>query len=96
MRVIVRDAQEWRPLRARGKTAFVLRYGVLTRGVPMALVVAVGIELYLGGRFPQALAEPAFLGRLLLSLVVFSVSGCFRALMLWRLYEGRFGGGAAT
>ena len=92
--MVVKDASEWERYRKHGKQGFVLRYGIFLRGIPMALVVAVGIELYLGGRFPAALGEPEFLGRLLLALVVFSVSGTFRAIMLWNLYERRFGGTA--
>lgn len=94
--MIVRDAREWARYHARGRHNFILRYGIFARGIPMALVVAIGIELYLGNSFPAAFRDPSFLGRLLLSLVVFSISGSFRAIMLWNLYERRFGGSAGA
>lgn len=61
--------------------------GVLGRGLPMAILVAVGLELYLGGSFPEALRTSAFLGRLLLALVVFSASGSLTARLTWDAYE---------
>ena len=63
--------------------------GVVGRGVPLAIVCAVAIELYLGGSFPEALRTPAFLGRLLLALVVFSASGCLTARLTWDVHERR-------
>jgi hypothetical protein len=53
----------------------------------MAILVAVGIELYLGGSFPEALRTRAFLGRLLLALVVFSASGSLTARLTWDAYD---------
>jgi hypothetical protein len=91
----VRTAEEWAPLRARGKRWFLLRYGVLGRGLPLALVCALAIEASLGTPFPAALWSPAFLGRLALAFVVFSASGCLTAHVTWNLYERRLGGGAA-
>jgi hypothetical protein len=66
-----------------------LMRGVLGRGLPMALLVAVCIELYLGGEFPEALRTPGFLGRLLLGVVLFSASGMLTARMTWDMQERR-------
>lgn len=82
---------EWDRVRARGRNRFLLLRGVLGRGVPMALVCAVGIELYLGGRLPEALSTPSFLGRLALALAFFSVGGVLNAQMQWKLNHKRFG-----
>ena len=87
----VRDPAEWDRIRARGKNWFLFSRGVLGRGVPMALVLALGIELYLGGRLPGALLGTAFLGRLALALVIFSVGGVLNAQMQWKLNQKRFG-----
>jgi hypothetical protein len=89
---IVRTQEEWAPLRARGKRWFLLRYGVLGRGLPLAVVCALAIEVSVGTPFPGALWSPAFLGRLALAFVVFSASGCLTANATWNLYERRLGG----
>jgi hypothetical protein len=89
---IVRTQEEWAPLAARGKPWFLLRYGVLGRGLPLALICAVAIELSLGGRFPEALRDASFLGRFALAFAVFSASGCLTAHVTWNLYARRFGG----
>ena len=89
--MVVRTREEWARLRRSGEWNFILRYGVLTRGLPMALVVSVAIELYLGGSFPEALRSPSFLGRFALAFVVFGLGGASTARMTWRLYERRFG-----
>jgi hypothetical protein len=81
--------QEWERIRAGGRTRYVLTRGVLGRGVPMALLVAIGIELYLGGSFPEALTTPGFLGRLLLGLALFSASGILTARLAWNVHERR-------
>ena len=39
---VVRTHAEWAALRARGRRWFLLRYGVLGRGLPLALLCAVG------------------------------------------------------
>lgn len=88
----IRSQAEWEQLRARGRADFILRNGVLRRGLPMGLVVGVALELYLGGRFPGALQTAAFWGRLALCLGVFSASGSITAAASWRVYERHFGG----
>lgn len=94
---IVRTREEWAPLRARGRGWFLLRYGVLGRGLPLALICAVAIEVSLGSPFPEALRSQAFLLRFVLALAVFSVSGCLTANVTWNLYERKLGppGGGA-
>ncbi len=89
--VIARSQTEWDRIRERGKPWFLFSRGVLGRGIPMALICAVGIEVYVGGRFPDALLEAPFLGRLALALAVFSVGGLLNAQMQWKLHEKRFG-----
>lgn len=91
---IVRTREEWAPLRARGRRWFLLRYGVLGRGLPLALLCAVAIEASLGSPFPDALRSQAFLGRLALAFAVFSLSGCITANATWNLYERKLGGAA--
>jgi hypothetical protein len=91
MAVVITRKEEWERIRARGQRHFVIRYGVIGRGLPMALICALGIELALGSRFPEALWSPAFVGRFAFALVVFSLGGALTARTTWRLYERRFG-----
>jgi hypothetical protein len=86
-------ADEWRSARERGKAAFLLRYGVLGRGLPFGALVALAIEAALGTALPEALTSPPFLTRLVACIAVFSLSGCMRANFTWRLCEKRFGAG---
>jgi len=81
--------EEWPSVRARGKQAFLLRYGFLGRGLPLGALVALVIEAGLGGTFPAALSSPSFLGRLLLCIAVFSVTGCINANVNWNAHEKR-------
>jgi hypothetical protein len=87
-------AAEWPAVRARGKNAFLLRYGFLRRGLPLGVVVALAIEAGLGGQFPDALSSPLFLLRLALSVAVFTLSGCISASFTWSVQERRFAGRA--
>ena len=87
MRVFRPD--EWPGVRARGKGAFLVRYGFLGRGLPLGVLVALVIEAGLGGTFPAALSSPSFLGRLLLCVAVFSVTGCINANVNWNAHEKR-------
>ena len=93
---IVRTREEWAPLRARGRRWFLLRYGVLGRGLPLALLCAVAIEVSLGSPFPDALRSQAFLGRFALAFAAFSLSGCITANASWNLYERKLGPGSDT
>lgn len=83
------QANEWSSVRARGKNAFLLRYGVVGRGLPLGVLCAVAIEAALGTAFPDTLWSPPFLLRLASLVAVFSVSGCMRANLTWNLHEKR-------
>ena len=81
------SANEWNSVRARGRNAFLFRYGVIGRGLPLGALCAVAIEGALGGAFPAALWSSSFLLRLIALAAVFSVSGCLRANINWNLHE---------
>jgi hypothetical protein len=88
------QASEWQGVRARGKNAFLLRYGVVGRGLPLAVLCAVAIEGALGSPFPDVLWSAPFLLRFGLLVGVFSFSGCLRANLNWNLHEKRHASGA--
>ena len=89
--MVAHSQREWDLIRQRGKPRFLFTRGVLGRGIPMALVCALGVEIYLGGELPDALLEAPFLGRLALGLAIFSLGGVLNAQMQWKLHEKRFG-----
>jgi hypothetical protein len=93
---IVRTREEWTAIRAHGRRWFLIRYGVIGRGLPLALLCALAIEVSIGGSFPELLRSQAFLGRLALAFAVFSASGCLTANATWNLYERRLGPGAGS
>jgi hypothetical protein len=83
--------EDWARIRTAGRGQYLFRYGVLGRGVPMGILVALLIELLdPSGAMPDALLEPRFLWRLLLAIAVFAASGCLSALANWRMHERRF------
>ena len=80
---------EWAHVRARGKRAFLIRYGIVGRGLPLGILIAIAIEASLGGSLPGAFVKPEFLGRLLLCIGVFSATGCLNANVSWNENERR-------
>jgi hypothetical protein len=91
---MVRSPAEWQVVRAAGKRWFLLRYGVLGRGLPLAILCAAAIQFALGTPPQEWLRTRDFWVRLGLALVVFSLSGSLTANATWNLYERRFGEGA--
>ena len=87
----VHSSEDWAKIRTAGRGQYLFRYGVLGRGLPMGILVALLIEVFSpSAPMPDALLEPRFLGRLLLAIAVFSASGCISALANWRIHERRF------
>jgi hypothetical protein len=93
MAVRITRREDWETIRARGRPRFLLMAGVLGRGLPMGLVVALAIEIVTGEPIPDSLLSQRFAFRLALAIAVFSLSGCLSAAMTWRLYEKKFGDG---
>jgi hypothetical protein len=83
--------EEWAKIRTLGPRRYLLRYGVVARGIPMGVVVALLIEfINPSGAMPESLLGPRFLWMLLLAVAVFSASGCISAWANWRVHERRF------
>jgi hypothetical protein len=78
-------------MRSGGRTRYLLRQGVLRRGIPMALATAVLIEAIQGGLTPDSLGSAGFQLRLLVAFVVFSLGGVLSAYTQWKMLEKRFG-----
>ena len=89
---IFRNPQEWEPVRTAGKPWFLIRYGVLGRGLPLVLLCAV-VDPVRARHAARGVAEVAgLLIRLGLFVVLFSFTGVMTANATWKLNERRFGG----
>jgi hypothetical protein len=93
---IVRNPQEWEAVRAAGKPWFLIRYGVLGRGIPLALLCAIAIQFALGTPPAEWLRSQDFLLRLGLFVLLFSFTGSMTANATWKLNERRFGGAGSA
>lgn len=78
-------------MRSGGRTRYLLRQGVLRRGIPMALATALLIEAVQGTLGPDTLGSAGFQLRLLVAFVVFSLGGVLSAYAQWKMLEKRFG-----
>jgi hypothetical protein len=83
---------EWRRVRAAGQASFLLRHGLLGRGLPLGTVTAVVVKVAQGGRLPEELASLGFLGLLAFCIAVFTASGTLAARASWGLHERRYSG----
>lgn len=82
---------EWEEIKANGRTRFLLLFGVLGRGLPMAAVFLI-VFLFLEGRSFDAelLGDRNVVLRFLLAALLFSVGGVASAYARWRAMELRF------
>jgi hypothetical protein len=85
------QAEEWGAVRAKGRGAFLFRYGFLGRGLPLGTVAAIAIESVRGGPLPDALTTTPFFTLLFFCVAVMTASGCFAAHFNWNLHERRYG-----
>ncbi|MEN8184668.1 MAG: hypothetical protein ABFS46_19275 [Myxococcota bacterium] len=66
--------------------------GVLGRGLPVGVVLAVVVQMITGSPLPDSLLTARFGLTTLAAVALFSLSGCIRADARWRMAERRFGG----
>ncbi len=81
---------QWQRMRSEGLARFVFWNGVVARGVPMALVTMLLLQLLQDELSAAGLGSPKFLGRLLLALLVFGVGGALSAFARWKSMESRY------
>jgi hypothetical protein len=87
----IRRRAEWERIRATGLPTFLLVRGVLLRGIPMALAVMLLLVVLQGDSFDRAtLLDPAFLARLGVATLLFSLGGMLSAYARWRALDARF------
>jgi hypothetical protein len=88
MRLSNRD--EWDRVRVRGRARYLVLTGVVQRGLPMGVVVALAVEVLTGRPVPDSLVSARFVFTVFAGVALFSLSGCIRAATQWRLAERRF------
>lgn len=86
----VSNREDWEAIKDRGKRRYILTNGILGRGLPMGVIVALAVEIALGNPLPESLGSPSFLGRAVLASVIFSLGGCATAYANWSSLERRF------
>jgi hypothetical protein len=86
------DEEQWKRVREAGKNAFMLKQGFFGRGLPMGLLTALVVEAARGSDLPDALFTGRFLGLLILTVSVFTLSGSLAARANWAIHERRHGG----
>ncbi len=86
------NREEWDRVRVRGRTRYLVLAGVVQRGLPMGVVVALAVEVLTGRPVPDSFVSLRFAFTVLAGVSFFSLSGCIRAATQWRLAERRFEG----
>ena len=84
------DEAAWQKIREQGKTPFLLKNGLVGRGLPMGAIVAVAITALKGGVFPDAFRTLEFYQLLAFTIAVFTASGCVAAYASWSLHEKKY------
>ncbi len=86
------SAEEWAKVREEGRAPFLLRYGLLGRGLPLGVITAIAVDVFRGAQFPDLLQTGSFYGLLAFCVAVFTASGCLGANANWIVHERRHGG----
>jgi hypothetical protein len=81
---------EWQRVRASGQGAFLLRHGLIGRGLPLGTLTAVVVKAAQGARLPEALATLDFLALLAFCIAVFTATGTLAARATWGHWERRY------
>lgn len=91
MRVGGVSREEWQTIRAAGRNRYLFIWGVLGRGIPMALVVML-VFLLLEGKAlgPDLLRDGSQWLRFIAAAALFSIGGVVSAYARWRAMEQRF------
>jgi len=86
-----RSQREWSKAQEQGLGRF-MAFGALRRGIPMAVMVLLGLELFEGSSFDRArLLSGAFVERVFFVFAVFLTGGALSAFARWKSYEALYG-----
>ena len=81
--------ERWQKISAKGKTRYILKWGVLCWGLPM-FVVMTTLDLY-QQRIPSGIGIIGYATHISLNVVLWLAAGYTFGLLQWRRYEKRFG-----
>lgn len=84
------SCEQWQVIRAKGKTAFLLRNALVLRGLPLGGLMAFVVMSLQGAELPAELASGRFVAILLFCVAVFTGSGSLAARASWNVHERRF------
>lgn len=84
-----RERRRWERMRRHGKWMYVLIWGVLAWGLPVAIACSVMMELWDANWSLQAWDTDRFAIKLAVALLGFPAGGVLYGLILWHLNEGR-------
>lgn len=94
--IATRSREEWRKAQEQGLGRF-MAFGALRRGIPMALMVLLALELFEGGSFDRArLLSAAFVERVFFVFGVFLAGGALSAFARWKSFEALYGDDSST
>ncbi len=82
--------EQWQAIRTKGKTAFLLRNGLVMRGLPLGALMAFVIMSLQGAELPAELASWRFAATFLFCMGIFTASGSLAARASWSVHERRF------
>lgn len=84
------EADQWPAIRAKGKTAFLIRNGLLMRGLPLGSLMAFVVMSVQGAEASAEFMTWRFAAILLFCVGVFTASGSLAARASWSVHERRF------
>ncbi len=85
------DREEWAAIRARGPRAFVLRQGLLSRGLPLGALMSLVVMNIQEVPLPEGLASWSFAATLLFCIAIFTATGSMAARATWKVHEHEHG-----
>jgi len=78
---------KWERIRARGKMRYVIIHGVISWGIPAAILTSVITTLW---ETKTLKFNSEFVSDLLISLVVFPIFGIVFGLWTWHIFDSKF------
>ena len=85
------DDSEWEAIRARGESAFLLRQGLVFRGLPLGALMSLVVMNIQGVPIPDGLVSWSYAATLLFCIAIFTVTGSLAARATWKVHEHEHG-----
>ncbi|MBU3146944.1 MULTISPECIES: hypothetical protein [Clostridium] len=85
-----KEFEEWHKMKSKGKKKYIWYSGVLKGGLSVAIPTSFIVQAIDGGINLYSFSNQNFIRRLIINIVVFSVSWCIYSIFLWRKYEKKY------